>query len=318
MTESHCNQHRYDFNTSKIREKEMTVPQLITNLKDIRISDPKGLKPTLKAICEQNGLATKFNIEVIIEGWVQKPKGAIQVLFERGWLDLTLLHLYTGDGRKEDDPKVSQQHTDPTGCLFSIDCIMKLQKDFMNEVTLLQLHAQKLGVSINRSPKCHPELAGEGIEYLWALAKWYYRRSPILKKRSKTKFIKLVEESTSPDLVLRACIKKARSYMKLYKALEDVNLNDEMKNEKHDIIEKSIKVYSKMKQTSCTHQSMADKHLADVREIEQSIPLDSVRSNDAGIMDERIWGMNDGDQKTKAAVKKEIVTLLIKKMEQLA
>ena len=44
--------------------------------------------------------------------------------------------------------------------------MMKLQQDFTNEITLLQLHAQKLGVSIDHSPKCHPELAGEGIEYL--------------------------------------------------------------------------------------------------------------------------------------------------------
>ena len=79
---------------------------------------------------------------------------------------------------------------------------MQLQTNFVNEVTLLQLHAQKLGVSIDQSPKCHPELTGEGIEYLWALAKWYYGRAPILKKRSKTKFVKLVEELTNPGSVL--------------------------------------------------------------------------------------------------------------------
>ena len=103
-----------------------------------------------------------------------------------------MLHLYIGD--KEGNLKVSH-HTDPTESMFSIDSMMKLQKNFMNKITLVQLHAPKPGISIDCSPKCHSELEGEEIDYLWALAKWYYRRLPILSKRSKTKFVKLVNES---------------------------------------------------------------------------------------------------------------------------
>ena len=73
---------------------------------------------------------------------------------------------------------------------------MQLQSDFLNEVTLLQFHAEKLGVKIDSTPKCHPELAGEGIEYLWVLAKFFYRQSPIGEKRTKEKFKKLVYKST--------------------------------------------------------------------------------------------------------------------------
>ena len=193
--------------------KELTVSQLITNLKSIGIPDPKGLKPTLQALCTRNGLPLTCTENVIIEGWVNKPKGAMQILYEHGWLDPHLLHLYTGDGKKKEDPSVSI-NTDPTGCRFSIDALMKLQTDFTNKITLLQLHAQKLGVSIDRSPKCHPELAGEGIEYLWALAKMFYRRSPISRKRTKTKFVQLVNDSANANTVLnikqaRACSKKA-------------------------------------------------------------------------------------------------------------
>ena len=124
---------------------------------------------------------------------------------------------------------------------------MQLQSDFLNEVTLLQFHAEKLGVKIDRTPKCHPELAGEGIEYLWALAKFFYRQSPIGEKRTKEKFKKSVYKSTDAESVLnisgaRACSKKARSYMKLYKAFEDLPLNieDKINNEKHSILEKKL------------------------------------------------------------------------------
>ena len=106
--------------------------------------------------------------------------------------------------------------------------------------------------------------------------------------------------------------------MKLYKALGDLQLDSDVLNEKHDILEKAMKVYSKMKQTSKTHCSVVDKHLSDIREIEESIALDNVRvSFDAsGTMNERMADMNFGKDE-KVIVKKEIVTILISKKEQM-
>ena len=201
MTDKQQVTHRYDINTGK---KELTV---------IGIPNPKGLKPTLQSLCTRNNLPPTSTDDVIIKGWVHKPMRGIQILYECGWLNPNLLHLYTGDGRKKDDKMVSG-HADPTRCMFSIDKSMKLQKDFTNEVTLLQLHAERIGFSINRNPKCNPESAGESIEYLWALAKLFYQMSPISRKRTKAKFIQLVNESTSANSVLNikrswACSKKA-------------------------------------------------------------------------------------------------------------
>ena len=83
------------------------------------------------------------------------------MLFERGWIDPTLIHRYTGEGRKEAADIVSNGiPRDPTGCNYSITAIMKLQTDFLEEITLLQFYAQQMGVSIDRTPKCHPEMAG--------------------------------------------------------------------------------------------------------------------------------------------------------------
>jgi hypothetical protein len=50
--------------------------------------------------------------------------------------------------------------------------LMSSCKDFVEEETMLQSIARDLGVHVDRMPKCHCELAGEGIEYAWAWAKF--------------------------------------------------------------------------------------------------------------------------------------------------
>jgi hypothetical protein len=79
----------------------------------------------------------------------------------------------------------------------SINLLMLKQSDLMSELTLLQYHVHKLGVRVNCTPKCHPKLAGEGIEYMWALAKLYYRHKPLGLEQSKDSFRKLVDECLS-------------------------------------------------------------------------------------------------------------------------
>jgi hypothetical protein len=72
--------------------------------------------------------------------------------------------------------------------------MMEPQMDFVEEETLLQYHGRQLGVIIDRTPKCHPEMAGEGIEYNWGCAKGFYHRLPITEKRTKNKFSESVKK----------------------------------------------------------------------------------------------------------------------------
>ena len=93
---------------------------------------------------------------------------------------------------------------------------MKLQTDFINELTLLQFFGSKLGAIVDQMPKCHPEIVGEGIEYVRALAKSFYCCSPIeehKKIEASSLFSTLNIESVCD------CIKKARTYMQMYKAI---------------------------------------------------------------------------------------------------
>ena len=48
--------------------------------------------------------------------------------------------------------------------------------DFVNEVSMLEQMMVDRGHMLLKSPKCHPELAGCGIEYSWGKIKWEFRR----------------------------------------------------------------------------------------------------------------------------------------------
>jgi len=50
-------------------------------------------------------------------------------------------------------------------------------------------------IMMTRSPKCHPELAGEGIEHDWAGVKSHYRRARLSEKKGSDNFRNLVTES---------------------------------------------------------------------------------------------------------------------------
>jgi hypothetical protein len=71
--------------------------------------------------------------------------------------------------------------------------------DFINEKTCLMYLGEKLGVEVDGSTKCHPEIAGEGIEYTWGRAKGVYRRARLSQKKGKENFRQLVADCLSAE-----------------------------------------------------------------------------------------------------------------------
>jgi hypothetical protein len=73
---------------------------------------------------------------------------------------------------------------------FALKSLMANCLDFEeNKVTLLQSMGREMGVLVYCTPKCHCELAGEGIEcYLWGCAKKSHRCVPLKQKRGKDNF----------------------------------------------------------------------------------------------------------------------------------
>ena len=122
-----------------------------------------------KTIKEVQEMATAANLPTmvqeddVVEGWVGKPKGIKQVLWERGLLDPQVTYV---SKIKKDDPNYEEKVEYST---VLADCA-----DFLNEKTSLMYLGERLGVEVDRSTKSHPELAGEGIEYSWGRAKSVY------------------------------------------------------------------------------------------------------------------------------------------------
>ena len=105
-------------------------------------------------------LATSQNLPItvqendIIEGWVGKPKGMRQVLWERGLLDPQVVYVAK---IKKDNPNLEEK--------VEYAAVLDDCADFLGEKTSLMYLGEHLGVEVDHSTKCHPELAGEGIEY---------------------------------------------------------------------------------------------------------------------------------------------------------
>ena len=82
---------------------------------------------------------------------------------------------------------------------------------------------------IDCSPKYHPEIAGEGIEFCWGVAKNTYRGKTISEKKRKENFLRLVAECTCNKSVIRIeSVRKfgrrIRRYMLAYLGIERAKL----------------------------------------------------------------------------------------------
>jgi hypothetical protein len=78
---------------------------------------------------------------VIREGWLNKPKGAFQILFEHRWIDPSNICQYTERAQKDEMGNLDED--------TSINLLIQKQLDFISELTLLQYHGEKLGAHIN-------------------------------------------------------------------------------------------------------------------------------------------------------------------------
>jgi hypothetical protein len=104
-------------------------------------------------------------------------------LYERGFIDPSKGEKnFTLTGKKDTAGNVVKE--------TSLNHLMSIQYDFAHETTLLQHHGTSMGVIVDRFPKCHPEIAGEGIEYSWGRCKNMYRALPLSSKKSKELFKK--------------------------------------------------------------------------------------------------------------------------------
>jgi hypothetical protein len=96
------------------------------------------------------------------KGWIRQPKGLLQVLWERGWIDEQQADEYTVNVAKDNDGQVVDGAKN-----WILKYLMASCLEIAEEMTALQHVGKELGVSVIISPKFHAEMAGEGIEYSW-------------------------------------------------------------------------------------------------------------------------------------------------------
>jgi len=90
-----------DIDTGRIKnDVKLTKHELIKLLNNQGVLNPKGRRTKLAQQCEMLGLPTQKCIKIIKEGWVGKPKGALQILYERGFIVKEDLKKYAMDGKK--------------------------------------------------------------------------------------------------------------------------------------------------------------------------------------------------------------------------
>jgi hypothetical protein len=215
--------HRKDQATGKSRRVERSKKLLVKALLEAGVDMKKRgyTRKELQTFARLHGIDTFEEKQGVIGGWEGKPKGLLQVLWERGLILEELLDKYTLDGRKD-------AMTGGINLQLSLRHLMAESVDFKNEETALQYLGTQLGVTVELTPKFHAELAGEGVEYGWAHAKAFYRRVPVSRKRGRENFKVLVKECTCPVNVLsKVRIEKfaarARAYICTYHHLDQMN-----------------------------------------------------------------------------------------------
>lgn len=166
----------------------------------------------LRTFAAQHGLATTYVKQKKESGWVNQPKGMLQVLWERGFIDPANYKKYTKDGPKGANGKRDKN--------FSLVHLLSECPDFENELTALQHLGKKLGTEVICTPKYHAEMAGEGVEYCWALAKNWYKRLPLKERKTREQFEAKVKEAFSLSVLskekVRGAARRQRSYILAY------------------------------------------------------------------------------------------------------
>ena len=98
-------------------------------------------------------------------------------------------------------------------------------EDFRNETTEIAELLAKLGVQMEQTPRKHPELAGEGVEYSWGKGKLEFRRSNDYNPNAASLERRVRAALDSSTVLTRSRIRKfirrGNEYKRAYRELEN-------------------------------------------------------------------------------------------------
>eukprot|EP00733_Pompholyxophrys_punicea_P001906 Pompholyxophrys_punicea_v1_NODE_1160_length_893_cov_5.609467.p1 type:complete len:255 gc:universal NODE_1160_length_893_cov_5.609467:810-46(-) len=185
------------------------------------------VKPKKRARKKKSLPADEILVDNFIEGYIGKPKGKKQILWERGlWKNKM-----TGDNKNPE---------------LNMDVILGRCRDFLEEKTALQALFEDRGHILIMSPKCHPELAGLGIEYSWGKSKLEFRRriNDQVGANLHANIVKAMSIEVLPLGRVRKFARRTRDYRRVY--VTDVTAQPE------------FEMIEKMRKTRKTHRNIVD------------------------------------------------------------
>ncbi len=144
------------------RMRNKTIAELKAELRPLGVLNDRCQYQLaeLQQIASDKNLDTRVERTRESKGWVGQPKGLLQVLWERGWIDVGQLERYTIDIAEDNNGKVLEGAES-----WSLKYLMASCLDFADELTALQHVGKEHAVSVIITPKFHAEMTGEGIEY---------------------------------------------------------------------------------------------------------------------------------------------------------
>ena len=201
--------------------RSLNKGELEKKLKDAGLNSDGNAK-ALKIRAVEANIPIEVTTPKVIPGYVGKAKGAAQIAAERGFIGLDGLlsngKKYSMNGTSTKDPvtKVVTMNRDT-----SVIRILQRCNDFKNEKTQLMFILDLLNVTLILTPKCHPEIAGRGVEYCWGYAKLRFRRdfNDAIAKNLKANTMKSLDRDVITTNRVRKFARKTREYKSTYALL---------------------------------------------------------------------------------------------------
>lgn len=169
MSEIERHENHLDRKETLIRKNTKSESR-IEELPTKGLTNTNGTYNSIKVICEQNHISLTEMIDKVLQGWKDKPKGMLQVAWERGLMDENNIGQYTVS-RQKDEMGILLPHT-------SLKMSLGKCQDVAEEKTLF-CNQKGPNLESKLMAKYHCKLAGNCIEYSRGCAKNLYRLQPL-------------------------------------------------------------------------------------------------------------------------------------------
>ena len=160
-----------------------------------------------KRVGELQDISRKNLISVIkrirkerVKVWIGKLKGILQVLWKRVFMDPSkdVCNYYSLCGREDNygNTIIETVFRD-----MMRNCLDLIKKETLLQTNACNMVERRYHIIVDRTPKCHPKLASEGIEYYWVCSNNYYRQLSLDEKTGNI-FFKEVSKRPYQDKTL--------------------------------------------------------------------------------------------------------------------